>query len=198
MIERRLSLFAGAALAAAGCSTLAGIDDIALTDQAPALPEPEPDATTAVASARDDDDDSTSAAMESDASLDASFDATDAGRDAADADASDADDPPSARCTATDFAANDRRDPAASRTIAFPAGPGYDPRCIRIRRGQSVTFVGDLAAHPLAPRGPTPAPSPIVATGAGASVTFTFAARGRFRYASPGTPGMRGAVDVRP
>lgn len=67
-----------------------------------------------------------------------------------------------------------------------------------IRAGQTVTFTGDLAVYPLAPRGTSPSPNPIVLTNAGARVSFTFPDRGRYRFGSPGSPALRAAIEVRP
>ncbi len=202
-MNARLALFASAALLG-GCAAIAGIGDIELSDPPPpststsatepALPEedaPSPVADDAAAPAPPDADAPPDASV--DAPLEAAADAT--------VDAPIVDDPDDVgpmKCTPADFQANDRRAAAAARTIIFPVAGGYDPHCMMVRAGQSVTFQGDLAAHPLAPRGTSPAPSPITLTKTGMAVTFTFPVRGRYRYGSPGSPAMRGVIDVRP
>src|SRR6185503_13396469 len=48
----------------------------------------------------------------------------------------------------THVTAVDQRAPAASRTVTF-SNYAYTPRCIRVQAGQSVTFSGNFATHPL-------------------------------------------------
>lgn len=203
-------ILSAGALALAGCAAVAGIGDIELADPPPSTEasstEPPPPAGDAPASIATSDGAAARAPEDAAAPADATVDAPlEAAADAA-SDApvvvdppDDVDPTPVTACVLADFQANDRRAPAADRTIVFPAvGGGYEPHCMMIRAGQSVTFEGDLAAYPLAPRGTSPAPNPIVPTSAGTTVTFTFPTRGRYRYGSPGIATMRGAIDVRP
>jgi len=198
-------------LALAGCAAVAGIGDVELVDQSPATPSSGQATDPAASAPIDAADGATPGASPPgssivDASADAGVDATVTDADAGILDAAidippvaEPDDPPGpGRCGFGDF--DDRRADAATRSIAFPIAGGYDPRCMTIRAGQSVTFIGDLALYPLGPRGngPGPAQSPIVLTTTGTSVTFTFPARGRFRFGSPGSPTLRGTIDVRP
>ncbi len=60
--------------------------------------------------------------------------------------------PHAAGCTAADFAANDRTAEGAERVILAPDGPApaqFSPRCMRVRVGQTITWQGDLASHPI-------------------------------------------------
>jgi plastocyanin len=55
-------------------------------------------------------------------------------------------------CTEADFVANDRTAEDAQRIIRGPDGPEsaqFSPNCMRVRVGQTVTFTGDLASHPM-------------------------------------------------
>lgn len=216
-MNRPRVLFLGGLLIAAGCSTVAGIEDISDVEPAPvsdtATTQPPP-ATGAEAAAPE------AALPVADGSVTPPADSgtvpVDAGADVPEvADASDdapiVDDPPDPvgpgvppgpACTAPDFAANDRRAANASRTIVLvPAAPGvpaqYQPRCMVIKKGQSVTWQGDFVTEPLQPRSQMPA-SPIKPVAAGNTATFTFPQKGRFRYGSAATPALRGVIDVRP
>jgi len=104
-------------------------------------------------------------------------------------------------CTDALFAANDKRGALELRLVTFPALPAaaakYSPSCMRIRAGQSVTFAGNFAIFPLAPMGQGAAASPIAPTAAGATASFTFAAKGRYSFGSVATPTLRGAIDVK-
>jgi plastocyanin len=55
-------------------------------------------------------------------------------------------------CTAADYAANDHSAAADPRVIAGPADDvpvQYVPHCMRVKVGQTVTWTGDLADHPI-------------------------------------------------
>ena len=103
-------------------------------------------------------------------------------------------------CTAMDFAANDRRADAASRVIAFPSGaaPGpYTPRCITISAGQSVTWNGDFASHPLEQFGGNES-TWIAPTNRGSTATFTFPVAGVYGFRCTAHPTtMQGGILVR-
>jgi plastocyanin len=104
-------------------------------------------------------------------------------------------------CTAADFALHDESAAAGVRTITFAnAAPAtqYDPSCMRIATGQSVTWKGDLKLFPLDPFGGT-TPSPIKKTDKGTTVTFTFAAAGTYGFESAAEAKvMFGAIEVAP
>ena len=96
---------------------------------------------------------------------------------------------------------------SATTNVAF-SNIVYEPACIRIKAGSSVTWSGDFVQHPLeggtingTVKTPDPA-SPIKLTmGADAgSVTFAFPNAGDFPYYCTihGTVGMKGAVFVVP
>ncbi|MDO9017345.1 MAG: plastocyanin/azurin family copper-binding protein [Deltaproteobacteria bacterium] len=92
---------------------------------------------------------------------------------------------------------------AGTRTITFGSSFTYDPRCMTITAGQTVTFSGTFSSHPLVagsvsgdPAGTTP--NPITNTNTGASATFTFAAPGLYPYfCNFHQPGMAGVIQVR-
>jgi len=97
---------------------------------------------------------------------------------------------------------------SATTAVAFGNSLVYDPPCLRIKAGSSVTWSGDFVQHPLVggtisgtTKTPDPA-SPIKLTmGADAgSVTFSFPNAGDFPYYCTihGTFGMKGAVFVVP
>lgn len=97
----------------------------------------------------------------------------------------------------------DRTAVGADRTVTF-AGLTYTPACMRIAVGQSVTFSGSFAAHPLVGgsivggvRAPD-ATSPITSTSSGSSAAFTFATAGAYPYYCDvhGPGGMTGVVFV--
>ena len=71
-------------------------------------------------------------------------------------------------------------------TIAFGGGNGdnYNPPCLQVPLGATVTFAGDFGNHPLAPsaaRG-TQTGNPIAATGLGSTASFTFPVAGFWAY----------------
>jgi plastocyanin len=105
--------------------------------------------------------------------------------------------------TATDKTAS------TSTTVMFGDTLVYDPPCVRIKAGSSVTFQGNFMGHPLqggTASGLTLTPdaaSPIkltMGTDGGMSASFTFPAAGNFGYYCTlhGGVGMKGAVFVVP
>lgn len=98
-------------------------------------------------------------------------------------------------CTAADF--------VAATTIAFP-GVAYDPPCVKVSAGDTVTWNGDFSFHPL--RGGevvdgTATPdtgSPIVAVDTGMTADVTFPTAGTFPFYCNVhfSVGMMGAVLV--
>lgn len=45
---------------------------------------------------------------------------------------------------------SDQTPGASNRTVSFPvAGNNYDPKCLKVKVGQNVTFSGTFASHPL-------------------------------------------------
>jgi hypothetical protein len=87
----------------------------------------------------------------------------------------------------------DRTADAASRTLVWSFSIANAPeRCMIVKAGQTVTFQGDLAIHPLAAKGGD-APSPITNV---ASVKFANA--GSFGYVCTNHPSMTGVVYVLP
>lgn len=102
----------------------------------------------------------------------------------------------------------DASDDDAERAIAIAAaGLTYTPRCMTIRVGQTVHWMGSLTAHPLAPGNPDDAAAgsadnPIEETSTGSSVAFEFGTRGTFPYycvlhAFGAGQGMAGSIRVR-
>ena len=97
---------------------------------------------------------------------------------------------------------------SGATTVTFSDLQVYDPACIRIKAGSSVTWSGNFVLHPLeggtvngSAKMPDPA-SPIKLTaGADAgSVTFNFPSAGTFGYYCTlhAAFGMKGAVFVTP
>ncbi len=109
-------------------------------------------------------------------------------------------------CTASAY--EDLSASGAERTIAIAqAGLVYSPKCLTVAVGQTVTWQGSLAAHPLAPGNANDAAAgsadnPIQATSTGQTVSFTFDAAGTYPYyctfhsGGDGT-GMAGVVHVK-
>lgn len=93
----------------------------------------------------------------------------------------------------------DRTAAGDSRTLPWDNPLGSNPaRCMQIRSGQSVTWVGDFNPHPLGPHGGT-VPSPIAGRSNGTeSYEVTFAAPGTFGYLCGDHPEMIGAIYVVP
>lgn len=97
----------------------------------------------------------------------------------------------------------DARDPAAARVIRS-RGLLYEPGCLRIAAGQSVTFSSDFLSHPLiggtlVAGGGVPDPtSPIASTTSGATATFTFPTAGVYPFYCTlhAADGMGGAIYV--
>jgi plastocyanin len=73
---------------------------------------------------------------------------------------------------------------STSSTPGTPAGFSYDPKCLAIDAGDTVTFSGSFAAHPLYPsaRRGTLADNPISGTSAGEQKDFVFSRAGFFAY----------------
>lgn len=86
----------------------------------------------------------------------------------------------------------------AMRVIAWDYGVGFKPeRCLQIALGQSVTWTGPLAAHPLQQAGGS-MPSPI-SSDYGPETTshsITFPATGLFGYVCGQHSNMQGAIRV--
>lgn len=105
----------------------------------------------------------------------------------------------------TEAAALDRTELADQREVNFP-GFAYAPKCMKIKVGQTVTWSGDLAFHPLRAgtivnnvRTPQ-AGNPIPSTSSGNTVSVTFAAAGAWGYYCNAhwASGMKGAIYVVP
>ena len=103
-------------------------------------------------------------------------------------------------CTAADFAANDLSAASNARKITFPstAAPAqYQPACFTIAAGQSVTWSGDFASHPLTQAGGDPSMW-ITTTNSGTTVTFGFPVGGTYGFECSAHPSiMKGAVFVK-
>jgi plastocyanin len=88
-------------------------------------------------------------------------------------------------------------------TITFGTGGNiYDPKCVKVKVGQSVTFSGTFAVHPLAQASCAPAQT-ITSTSSGTTATFTFNTPGVYGFYCTvhGTPqgtGMAGSIMVVP
>lgn len=82
-----------------------------------------------------------------------------------------------------------------SRTITWDFN--VSPRCILVGTGQTVTWQGTFATHPLASFGGD-ANSPIQTTTSGTSAAFPFAAQGNFGFHCNVHGSMQGVVRVKP
>lgn len=102
-------------------------------------------------------------------------------------------------CGDTQFAASDHTAAGDARAISFPMGAApaqYSPPCMRIKVGQTVTWTGDFASHPLEKFGGD-ADNPIAATSSGATASATFATAGVFGFHCANHPSsMLGAIQV--
>ncbi len=71
------------------------------------------------------------------------------------------------------------------------------PKCVKIKAGQSVTWNGDLAVHPLNPFGGDQG-SPVPSQATGNTAKGTFPTAGLFGFHCANHPSMLGAVKVVP
>jgi plastocyanin len=81
---------------------------------------------------------------------------------------------------------NAATDYVAGTTINFggTVGFNYDPQCLKVAAGATVTFSGDFVTHPLVPsatRG-DPANNPIVNMSNGTTASFVFPMPGFYAY----------------
>jgi plastocyanin len=72
-------------------------------------------------------------------------------------------------------------------TVSFPTAAtdfSYNPKCLKVSAGATVTFSGDFLTHPLTPSANRGAQtgSPITVTSSGTSKAFTFATPGFYAY----------------
>lgn len=87
----------------------------------------------------------------------------------------------------------DRTAEGADRVLAWSHGFSDDERCLIVRVGQSVRWLGNLSTHPLEAEGGD-SPNPIVAHADG---VVTFAVPGSFGYVCGlAHAGMYGAIHV--
>ncbi len=94
----------------------------------------------------------------------------------------------------------DRTADAAARLVTWDFTIGTaEERCLQVRQGQSVTFVGGFVTHPLGESGGTQ-PNPIQGPSNGTVTTYsvTFPDQGTFGYECGIHATMRGAVQVFP
>lgn len=91
--------------------------------------------------------------------------------------------------------------PNDARTIDFPTGAipsQYTPNCMRVKAGQTVTWNGAFASHPLMASGGD-AGNPITTTSTGSTKAFTFPTAGTYGFACMFHGGsMFGAIEVVP
>jgi plastocyanin len=103
-------------------------------------------------------------------------------------------------CSTADFAAHDLSAQSASRVITFPttAAPAqYQPACVTIAVGQSLTFNGSFTNHPLVQAGGDPSVF-INSTSSGTTATFGFPVGGTYGFQCSNHPSvMKGAVFVK-
>jgi plastocyanin len=80
-------------------------------------------------------------------------------------------------------------------TIAWTLASKPPSTCLRVKKGASVTWNGDLGVHPLAPKGGDAA-NPITAISAGSTKTFTFDTPGTYGFVCASHSSMTGAISV--
>ena len=107
-------------------------------------------------------------------------------------------------CTPFDFASNDHTAPGDPRVITFPVDPApaqYQPRCMKIRATQTITWKGDFRYHPLGPAGgdvPTPITADPSPGGSERAIAFPNAGFFGFECVTHEAPLMYGAILVVP
>jgi plastocyanin len=89
-------------------------------------------------------------------------------------------------CSQGELSQNIFSAPTDARIIKVPSSDQeapYQPNCMMIRSGQSVTWQGNLTFHPLIPRENSSPNNPIVATPSGVTeVTYAFPCAGTFNF----------------
>lgn len=90
-----------------------------------------------------------------------------------------------------------------STTVMFGGalGDAYSPKCISVKTGTMVTWMGDFTSHPLRPSTRGTTGNPIMATSSGTTATFTFGSVGFFPWfcnfhGTDQGSGMSGVVQV--
>lgn len=89
------------------------------------------------------------------------------------------------KCTAAELAAENETAPSSPRLILVPNGDQeapYQPNCMTIKVGQSVTWRGKLSAHPLIPREESTIDTPIQTVVSGTEAKFQFDCPGDFNF----------------
>jgi len=80
-------------------------------------------------------------------------------------------------------------------TIAWTMSARPPATCLRIKKGGTVTWNGDLGSHPLAPKGGDSA-TPISTVSSGSAKAFTFDAPGTYGFVCTVHGSMTGAILV--
>jgi len=97
---------------------------------------------------------------------------------------------------------SDQTPGASNRTISFPvSGNNYDPKCLKVKVGQNVTFSGTFASHPLT--ADCQEHAAITNQNSGSSAIFQFVKPGYYGYhcafhGAPDGSGMAGNIWVIP
>ena len=89
---------------------------------------------------------------------------------------------------------------AGGGAITFPmvgAPMQYSPACVHIKAGQSVTWTGAFASHPLQPEGGA-VPNPVTSVQTGMTTTILFPTAGVYGYGCGIHGSMIGAIQVTP
>lgn len=86
---------------------------------------------------------------------------------------------------------------SSARAILWDFAVATAPeRCMRVKKGQSVTWNGNFTSHPLDAQGGA-TPNPITSSAAVAnSVTIAFPNAGTYGFVCTSHPAMTGAIDV--
>jgi plastocyanin len=109
------------------------------------------------------------------------------------------DETPTGACEAAVHGCSAFTDISGSPTVTFTSF-AYSPRCAQVSAGQTVTFTGDFAFHPIQQTcGPV---EEIISTASGGSLAVTFETAGTYGYwctlHNAGGSGMAGAILVVP
>jgi plastocyanin len=91
------------------------------------------------------------------------------------------------QCSQSTLETNNRTQPGDARIIKVPGGDQeapYEPNCMMVKVGQTVTWQGNLDKHPLIPRDESSTlPNPIPSSSAGmTSITATFPCTGFYNF----------------
>jgi plastocyanin len=91
------------------------------------------------------------------------------------------------KCSEAELGQSVHTDPADQRLIVVPDTGGdrasaFEPNCMVVKAGQTVTWRADMGDHPLIPREDSTLPNPINPVASGDGTTVTFDCPGDFNF----------------